>query len=266
MKILSWNTLFAGFDGHQSNRRRIQLEVINELKPDVLLMQEAKGYDLAGHSLLFETESALKMRGFLGKALHTGQHTAIFVNPSWTITAFEVDNIHFHHSATYLIVEPPSYSSPVTFVSIHLCPHSPEIRRREAAYLLSLANPASLSLIAGDFNSLSPWDCEPADWQNLSPHHKSRYFEGCAEKADRSVLQIFEAAGFTDCAKALDRNIETTVPTASYKDTEFASFRCDYAMTSKKLGGSLLNYQVIKTGKTDRASDHYPILLEFTTA
>ena len=264
MTILSWNTLFAGFDGNESTRRREQLELINDLKPDVVLMQEAKNYDLSGYHLLFETEASVNMRGFLGKALHTGQHTAIFVNPSWPVTAFEVDNSHFHHSAIYLTIKAPSYSLPITFVSVHLCPHSPEIRRREAAYLLSLAKPSSLSLIAGDFNSLSLWDPEPADWEKLSPHYKSRYFEGNAPTADRSVLEKFEAAGFIDCAKALGRNEETTVPTASYKDAEFVSFRCDYAMASKKLSQYLISYQVIKTALTESASDHYPILLEFT--
>lgn len=263
MKVLTWNTLFAGIDGNEDHRKKLQNEVINETKPDIFFMQEAKGFEQNAHRLLFETETAINMRGFLGRAIHTGQNTAIFIDPTFKVLSFDFDNTHFHHAATFLTVEVAGFSLPINFASVHLCPNGPEVRRREASYLMQLANPASFSLITGDFNSLSPHDNEPSDWGTLSLHYRSRYFEGFSEKADRSVLEKFEAGGFIDCGKALELNHISTVPTAAYKDAEFVAFRCDYAMASPKLAGTLISYKMIKNEKTDTASDHYPILLEF---
>lgn len=263
MKVLSWNTLFAGIDTGSTKRREFQIEVINDLKPDIFLMQEAKGFELNGQKALFETEDELNMRGFLGRAIHTGQNTLIFINPSYKVHAFDYDNIHFHHVATFLNVLVPEFSLPVQFASVHLSPVGLEVRRCEAAYLMQLADPAKLSLITGDFNSLSPHDNEPENWKTLSPHYRSRYFEGFSKNADRTVLEKFEAAGFIDCGHQANKTNQHTVPTKSYLSAEFVPFRCDYAMASEKLAKKLKKFEVIRTDRTDFASDHYPICMEF---
>ncbi len=263
MKVLSWNTLFAGIDTASAKRRAFQIEVINDLKPDIFLMQEAKVFDLNGQKLLFETESKINMRGFLGNAIHTGQNTAIFIDPSYQVYNFNYDNIHFHHAATFVSVEIPGFSLPIQFASVHLSPTGVEVRRREASYLMQLADPATLSLITGDFNSLSPHDNEPENWKTLSPHYRSRYFEGFSKNADRTVLEKFEAAGFIDCGHQANTTNQHTVPTKSYLNAEFVPFRCDYAMASEKLAKKLKSFDVIRTDKTDFASDHYPIFMEF---
>lgn len=263
MKVLSWNTLFAGIDTGSTKRRGLQIEVVNALKPDIFLMQEAKGFELNGQKLLFETEDVINMRGFLGRTIHTGQNTLIFINPSYKVHAFDYDNIHFHHVATFLTVVVPGFSLPIQFASVHLSPVGVEIRRREAAYLMQLADPAKFSLITGDFNSLSPHDDEPENRETLSPHYRSRYFEGFEKKADRSVLEKFEAAGFIDCGHHANTTNQNTVPTKSYLNAEFVPFRCDYAMASNILAKKLKGFDVIKTDKTDIASDHYPIFMEF---
>ena len=43
LTVLTYNTLFAGRDGSDDRRAQAQIGLINELKPDVFLMQEAKG-------------------------------------------------------------------------------------------------------------------------------------------------------------------------------------------------------------------------------
>ncbi len=226
-------------------------------------MQEGKGFELNGLKALFETEDELNMRGFLGRAIHTGQNTLIFIKPSYKVDAFDYDNIHFHHVATFLNVFVPEFSLPIQFASVHLSPIGIEVRRRDAAYLMQLADPAKLSLITGDFNSLSPHDNEPENWATLSPHYRSRYFEGFSKNADRTVLEKFEAAGFIDCGHQANTTNQHTVPTKSYLNAEFVPFRCDYAMASEKLAKKLKSFDVIRTDKTDFASDHYPIFMEF---
>ncbi|KAA8485586.1 exonuclease III [Arcticibacter tournemirensis] len=263
MKVLTWNTLFAGLDGSADKRRKLQIEMINEIRPDIFLMQEAKGFELNKQQALFQMESDIAMRGFLGIAPRTGQNTAIFINPAYHVKSFEADSTHFHHAATFVSVAIPNFDKIVTFGSVHLCPLGPEIRRREATYLLPYADPDALSLITGDFNSLSPHDAEPADWERLSPHFRSRYFDGDNDLADRKVLQLLEMAGFVDCARAAKKNNITTVPCAAYNNAEFVNFRCDYMLASRALTNKLSHYTVIKNERTDQASDHYPVLAEF---
>jgi hypothetical protein len=77
--ILTYNTLFAGRDKADAGRADAQLRVINGVRPDIFLMQEAKGFDADGGALLYALEAQLRMRGFLAVAPRTGQNVAIFI-------------------------------------------------------------------------------------------------------------------------------------------------------------------------------------------
>jgi hypothetical protein len=48
LTVLTYNTLFAGHDDGDDRRAQAQIGLINELRPDVFLMQEAKGLDANG--------------------------------------------------------------------------------------------------------------------------------------------------------------------------------------------------------------------------
>lgn len=263
LTILTYNTLFAGYDGTDDRRTKVQVALINELNPDVFLMQEAKGFDADGTARLFALESKIGMRGFLAVAPHTGQHLAIFIREPLRPLSFEVDGAHFHHALATLKVAVPGSEAPITFISAHLCPNGPEVRRREAAYLAVQAAPDKLTLITGDFNSASPHDPEPQDWPTLAPHYRARYLADDFKGIDRSVLTSLEAAGWVDLGHQLDPARLPTVPTAAYRDVEFATMRCDYLLASKALAATARSYEVIRNDKTDSASDHYPVLATF---
>lgn len=51
MKVMSYNTLFGGFDGTDDHRFLAQKEVVEDVNPDVLLVQEAKQFEADGHRL-----------------------------------------------------------------------------------------------------------------------------------------------------------------------------------------------------------------------
>ena len=263
MKLLTYNTLFAGFDGVDNRRQKIQHEVIREIAPDVLLIQEAKNFERDGFRLLFETEAALGLRGLLGIAPHTGQNTAVFFKPDIRPVSFEADAVHFHHAAAIARLKLPAFEQPVTFISVHLCPHSPHVRWREAAYLINYAAPGTLAVIAGDFNSLSSNDPEPQGWDALPPHFRSRYLLPGATAADRETLDILYAAGFVDVAHQLGKNGDTTVPGAAFTSAEFIPFRCDHVLVTKKLSEFTADYEVIKDARAGEASDHYPMAVTF---
>ncbi|MCA1986746.1 MAG: endonuclease/exonuclease/phosphatase family protein [Desulfovibrio sp.] len=263
LTVLTYNTLFAGRDGSDDRRARAQVQLLNEIRPDVFLMQEAKGFDANGAALLFALEQQIGMRGFLALAPRTGQNIAIFIREPLRPLGFEADGAHFHHTLATLKVAAPGSELPITFMSAHLCPNGPVVRRREAAYLAVHAAPERLTLITGDFNSASPRDPEPQDWADLAPHHRTRYLAEDLQGIDRSVIAHLEAAGWVDLGHQLGGGGVPTVPTAAYRDAEFATMRCDYLLASKALAACAVSYEVIRTPATDMASDHYPVLATF---
>lgn len=98
LTVLTYNTLFAGLDGSDDTRARAQVELVNELRPDVFLMQEAKGFDANGGAWLYALEQRIDMRGFLAIAPRTGQNVAIFIRTPLRALSFEADGANFHHT------------------------------------------------------------------------------------------------------------------------------------------------------------------------
>ena len=263
MKVLSYNTLFGGFDGARRERYEAQLQLIHELDPDVLLLQEARGFEANGSAVLLETEQRLAMRGFLGLAPHTGQNTAIFVKAPVRALSAVTDNEHFHHARLTVTAEVPGFTDPVSFISVHLCPNAAQVRQREVAYLVNEAAASGLALVGGDFNTISPHDGRPVDLADLQPHFRLRYTHPDGVTPDGRPLQFLESAGWQELGHVSGATATPTVPTAGYSGTEFATFRSDYFLASRRLASTLVRYQVIRNAVTDKASDHYPIWAEF---
>jgi exodeoxyribonuclease-3 len=263
MKVMSYNTLFGGWDGLDGRRFGLQREIIATVRPDVLLVQEAKQFERDGNKRLYEVEQAIEMRGFLAQATRTGQNTVVFIGDEIRPMSFDADCVHFHHSAAVLTVRSPEFALPLTLVSVHLCPNGPQVRQTEAAYLIGHAAPDGLALIGGDFNSVSSLDAEPPDWEYLPTHFRARYLSSDGKTADRSVMEGLYRAGFIDVAHRFGEHREATVPGAAFKNTEFVPFRSDYLLASAALATSAASYAVIKDENTHAASDHYPIVAEF---
>jgi endonuclease/exonuclease/phosphatase family metal-dependent hydrolase len=263
LTVLTYNTLFGGRDGDNNRRARAQISLIEELRPDVFLMQEAKAFDANGGALLYQLEASIGMRGFLAVAPRTGQNVAIFIREPLRPLSFEVDGANFHHVLAKLKIALPGIERVFTLISTHLCPNGAAVRRREAAYLSVHAAAEGYSLLTGDFNSVSPHDPEPEGFETLPAHHRARYLSEDLRTADRSVLAQLEAAGWVDIGHALGGSGIPTAPTAGFTDTEFAVMRCDYILVSKALAAFATSYKVLCTPVTDMASDHYPAVSTF---
>jgi len=266
LTVLTYNTLFAGRDGSDDRRAQTQIGLLNDLKPDVFLMQEAKGFEANCGVWLYALEQKIGMRGFLAIAPRTGQNVAIFLRGPFRPVSFESDGAHFHHALATLRVALPESDKQITFISAHLCPNGAEVRRREAAYLAVQAAPDKLTLLTGDFNSASPHDPEPEGLEILAAYHRARYLGDDLRTADRSVLAHLEAAGWFDVGHELDGSSAPTVPTAGFTGTEFATMRCDYVLASPALAACARSYEVIRNEASDIASDHYPVLATFEVA
>jgi len=263
MKVMSYNTLFGGFDETDGRRFQAQATLINTVKPDILLIQEAKNFNAKGSQLLFQMEAEINMRGFLAVAPHTGQNTGIFINPDFKPIAFDTDSEHFHHAACILKLKTPDFNKAITVISAHLCPFGPHVRLREAYYLTNYAVADEYTLVAGDFNSVSPYNQDPVGLDALPSHFRARYVTPNGKEVDRSTLETLYQAGFVDIAYLLGKHNETTVPATNFIGTEFVPFRSDYIITTQSLSRLATSYHVIKDSISDYASDHYPIVAEF---
>lgn len=263
LTVLTYNTLFAGYDGSDDRRAKLQMNLINDLKPDVFLMQEAKSLEANGKVRFYALEAQIGMRGFLALAPRTGQNTAIFIRQPLRPVSFDSDGANFHHVLATLKVALPDSNQQITFMSAHLCPSGPEVRRREATFLAVRADPDTLNLLTGDLNSVSPHNPEPEGIDLLPPHHRARYLADDPCRADRSVLSKLEAAGWVDIGHSLGASGTPTVPAAGFSNTEFPKMRCDYLLASRKLAARACHYEVIRTPETEIASDHYPVLGTF---
>lgn len=263
LRVMSWNTLFGGFDGADGARFERIARVVQEADPDILLLQELRGYLAEGGRRLHTAEQALGRRGFVAEAPATGQHTGIFVRPGIEPIAFEADGAHFHHAAAIGRFRVPGMDAPVIAASVHLCPNAPEVRLREVSYLYNLAVPEELVVVGGDFNSLAPDDPEPDGLGDLPPRFRSRYADDDGRTDRRSVGRLLRV-GFADVAAWVGSDLGPTVPAAGFTGTEFVPFRCDFLLATPALVGRATSYQAIRSEETGRASDHYPIIAEFS--
>lgn len=260
LRVMTYNTLFGGFDGEDGHRFELQVEIIREADPDVLFVQEWRGFLANGGRLLYEAERRLGRRALVAAAPVTGQNTAVLLKPGIEVIRFEANADHFHHAAAIAELRVPQLDKPLTAISVHLCPMGPSVRLCEASYLANFAVDDSYTIIGGDLNSVSPHDPEP-QLADLPARFRFRYADPDG-KADRGTLAALERAGFTDIGFGLDGNAVPTVPGAAFKGSEFVPFRCDYLLASKALADRVRDYRVLTGGGAGEASDHYPILCD----
>lgn len=261
---MSWNILLGGCDGQDRRRFGAQAELIRAHAPDVLLLQECKDWLAGGMRELFELEFRTGLRGFLGEAVDTRMSTGVFIGPRLRPLAFGADAVHFHHVTTMLAAAMVDGSAELRFGSVHLCPYGPEMRVREAYYLAAQAAPDSLSLLGGDFNTLSPHDPEPQGLSSLAPRFRARHTGQDGERFDRRPHEILEQAGWVDLGRGRPHAPpQPTVPSKAYAGGEFVPFRCDYLLATPPLAQRLRHFEVLRNDCTETASDHLPLLAEF---
>ena len=70
------------------------------------------------------------------------------------------------------------------------------------------------------------------------------------------------AQGYVDSSVRLGKNQEYTAPTTINEYAAHSNMRLDYMFLSESLLPHLRKYEVVKNELTDKASDHYPVVVE----
>lgn len=153
--------------------------LIKEVGPQVLMIQEADGWDGEDARRLRAAGVDLGMRGQLAPS-RTTHPTGILLDESrltwgqW-ITTYNHAGWHGHSE---LQVTVPGLPVPLVLISAHLSPYSAFTAAQEAAVLVGRAHRARASdpaggygIVAGDINHIPPGD-QPPPWDQLPPHDR----------------------------------------------------------------------------------------------
>lgn len=261
IKVVTWNLLFGGRDdeGHGDDTRwRRQADLLRDLAPDVLLLQECNLWDARGfarlHQAVYDTGMA---RGVLAEANATTAghkfHTAILVSPQVRLLSHGADTHRYHHVCGWAHLGVDGLDRPLELRNIHLDPFDGDRRLSEVKPFEVLAAPGRLAIVAGDANTVPPSFPEEALRLTEVPAHIRGGWvldpQADPPVADRRALAFLAAAGFADTADLFGAGM---IPTAER--------RCDVIYTSPAATGSVKGYRVVtEAGRLGELSDHHPV-------
>lgn len=261
---MTYNILTGGRDELDDGRLDLVIDVITEQAPDVLVLQELNHAEQFGHRVLHRLENATGLRGFLATA-RTGFHVGVFVPKRCDVSRTEADSDHFHHAALEVVVE--TSAGPLTIVGTHLCPFGGEVRASEAQYLARYAAGGGKVLLMGDLNALAPWT-EPAEEVARFPavERVRHVVPGSEHVVDTRALSMLAAAGFTDIWQRF-HGVErpgqaNTIPAAGHAREGWPGARIDYILGTEPVAELATACSIVRGGKADEASDHYPVVAE----
>jgi Endonuclease/Exonuclease/phosphatase family len=147
------------------------------------------------------------------------------------------------------------------FDLVHPSPHIEEAARVEAFHPLFAPTPEP-RVVFGDFNALS--DEDPYTHEVLVADMRANVADPApiaTTMLDRQLLAAMRGAGFCDTMPVASRT--HTIPSRLVRPTtQGARLRIDYVLVSEGVESN--NAKVIQTEAADRASDHYPIVVELS--
>ncbi|MER7893426.1 endonuclease/exonuclease/phosphatase family protein [Micromonospora sp. NPDC094482] len=260
LRVMTWNIRTGGRDGDGRDRRDAIVEVITAQRPDVLALQELRGFDA---DLLAGFADRLGLRPHLARSC-LGQPVAVLVRPPLRTLAAGSLRRPFHHAAARVALA--TDAGPLTVLGTHLNPYSGGWRRIEVDWLARAVRraPGGLALLGGDLNALDPATDHAGRLDRLPPAYRRRHLRRDGRTVDTRAVAVLLRAGLVDLYRAAggpDEAEGLTVPTR-HGGAEFAGMRLDYLLGTPALAARTRDCRVVRGGAADYASDHYPVLAE----
>jgi exodeoxyribonuclease III len=256
LRAVTYNIKLGGSGG----RLPAILDVVRSLDPDVLALQELRGFD---KSTLDSMAASLGMRGFLARSW-LGQPVAVLVRKDFPVHRTAALRIPFHHAA--MVVTMSTHAGPLTVVSTHLCPYSGRRRLWEARRLRRFgvgrgSVSKGMALLMGDLNTLEPDVDHSVRLAELPSVYRRRHLRRNGAVDSRAVSTLL-SAGFVDLARTTGQ-VERTAPTEHGGGPEFRDMRLDYVLATRSLAERAADVSVMDGGLAEHASDHYPVMAIF---
>lgn len=254
MNILSYNILDGGL-----YRIPLILKVIKKASPDFLAIQEANIFFDDNQKILKQFSIELELQYFDISKSPEGYHVASFSKYPFK----QVSKLQgFRNACLQVVIE--TELGEISISNTHLHPYEEEIALNEISGAIEAQKDYRNRITLGDLNSLSPEDnYQTALMESFNDIQIKKFTEN--GKFRFRVISELLSNDYVDSAVSLNKNKLNTVPTKSATDeAHMALIRLDDIFVSNSLATHLKLYEVIKTNKSDQASDHYPvrILLE----
>jgi endonuclease/exonuclease/phosphatase family metal-dependent hydrolase len=253
MRIICYNI----FKGGGSRLPRIE-KILKAARPDVIGILEANGWDAHQERLRKQVQKMLGARCAQLTTTKTGYHLTAFSNAQ--PKKFIRHKTGFHHAVTGATFDIPRLGQ-LAVLFYHANPFSEETRVAEYRRLLRILKKFPHAVVMGDFNAISPRD--PYGKAFLARVKKCGIKKFGTNKLRFDAIRTLERGGMIDAAHALKKPFTATAPTPWNRDRMHSvPVRLDYAFVTHSLKPFLKNFRVLKNADSNRASDHFPILLE----
>ncbi|MCM0673953.1 endonuclease/exonuclease/phosphatase family protein [Micromonospora phytophila] len=260
LRVMTWNIRTGGRDRGGRDRSDLLIRVVTDRRPDVLALQELRGFD-AG-DVLARFADRVGMRPHLARSC-LGQPVAVLLRPPLRALAATRVRRPFHHAAQRVTVA--TDAGPLTVLSVHLDPYLGTRRRVEAGWAAAALRraPGDLALMAGDLNTLDPVTDHTDRVARLPPAYRRRHLRRDGRTVETRAVARLLATGLVDLyAAAGDPDAGLTAPTRHGGGAEFSGMRLDYLLGTPALAGRVRDCRVVRGGETEYASDHYPVVVD----
>ncbi|MFH1175017.1 MAG: endonuclease/exonuclease/phosphatase family protein [archaeon] len=244
MKLLTYNILDGGRE-----RTDILQRIITGQQPDIVALQEANNFSpeqLAAWKTALGMQHYILARG--GEQTENGTYDVVLFSKH---PLHEVKALKLRNAAAFGAI---TYNKELCIGSVHLSPYTEDDRKSELEQILSAITQYKNCILLGDFNSLSHTDDYGNSWKNWSERRKKRFMTN--GRIRHTITNMLAKHGFVDVGNHLHNHDLT------YRE----QVRIDYVFVTKPLLPDVKAITVLKHADTAKASDHYPIVVEFSSS
>lgn len=252
MKLMTYNIL----DGAVNTLPEI-VEIVRRESPDYLTLNEANTFAHDDNKILKEFA---KLTGFpyfdIALSGEFDYHVAVFSKFPLKL----VKKLQPLARACLVAVIDTAFGE-LSIASLHLTPFSEDYRHPEIDVIIKSQKHYSHRVLMGDMNSLAKTDHYNKKLISNFNEVQLRKFTSDGQLRFDEIEKIL-SNGYHDSAVLRGEYHISTVPTASNTDGAHLPLRLDYIFLSDSLSSRLCSYKVIKTERTEKASDHYPVVIQ----
>jgi len=149
----------------------------------------------------------------------------------------------------------------ISIASLHLTPYTEDLRLPEVDLIIDFQNKYKNRILMGDMNSLSKYDGYDPKIIRLFNEIQIKKFTSDGKFRFDAIDKIM-SGGYFDPAVELKKYKDFTAPTSINEYSAHSNMRLDYIFLSKPLLHNLKSYSVLKNDLTNKASDHFPVMVE----
>lgn len=251
MKVMTYNLLNGAVETVDD-----VISVVNAGNPDFLTLNEVNGFD---------ENNSERLHDFAARTNFPHYHLALSGEHDYHVAVFsrtpfkELREIKPLARAGILAVV-DSEIGEVAVIGTHLTPYTEALRLPEIDLLIEQQKPYENKILMGDLNSLSFIDGYDEKMTEKFNEMQEKKFTADG-KLCFDAMKKFEESGYVDPAVILGKNKERTAPTDVNEHNAHSDMRLDYILVSASLEDKVSEYRVIRNELTDKASDHYPVVL-----